>query len=900
MNRLLNLIKELVMSGCNDRTTIKTCLLRLATLGALMLLWVGSLPAQVPEDGFRLSFPSGRVHDMALLPDGRIMVAGNFTQIGGQARRYLVRIHPDGTIDEGFTDPGFFIGTNTRVLAVTPQPDGKILIAGEFSIGESGSPNWRGLVARLNSDGTLDTSFDVGITPMLSSAAGILALQDDGKAIVSGYGGSWTGDGQYRAIVRLNTDGSLDSSFLPADIDGMINPFLSAVLPLANGQALVGGRAREEEGGPFTARLYRLQANGSNDPGFTPPDLDASSVCALARQHDGKLLVMAWSDGEERDVSLIRLNEDGDTDQTFNILHTTLEALSPTCTLDLQADGRILVGIDKTDIAGSGFDYMVRLNTDGSLDHSFQWPDSRASHTLLVQDDGKLLLSGMGVSRRIYPDGSPDTDMLAAVTTDPSDVGANVLALAVQPDGRFLLGGNFESFYHGDAPDQFQDRPNAVRILPDGRLDEDFLPNPDDLPEFITAYAVQANGSIVMTGYDMISPQQGRISRWVPWGATDLLFGHWQTNGLVRSLALQADGSILVGGNFTELSRNTTTWPRNRLVRLLPDGNLDPFFSSFGSGGPNSIVNSIAVQADGRILVGGTFTQFNGDPNYAYLVRLESDGTLDTSFQHGLNGAVYSIVLQPDGRILVGGSFTQSNFDQVRHIARLEANGALDVSFNQGAYFLNDIVLSMALRADGKVWAGGGFDALTSPQPFIDPIPSIKLIRLQANGRLDQAFDPGAEQAPFFTGPFVSSLAIQGDGKLLAAGKFWRLEGADRENIARLSNPDPVFDQMTIQADGTRLSWLRGGAAPAFHRVTFEYSSDGQSFTSLGHGSFNPTENHWELDGLNLPLGQNGWIRARGHYSTGIHNSSESLLDSVRQYFLDGHQDVIFVDRFEQ
>jgi len=142
-------------------------------------------------------------------------------------------------------------------------------------------------------------------------------------------------------------------------------------------------------------------------------------------------------------------------------------------------------------------------------------------------------------------------------------------------------------------------------------------------------------------------------------------------------------------------------------------------------------------------------------------------------------------------------------------------------------------------------------------------------------------------------------LAIQGDGKLLAAGFFWKLAGLDRENIARLSNPDPVFDQMTIQADGTRLSWLRGGAAPAFHRVTFEYSSDGQSFTSLGRGSFNPTENHWELDGLNLPLGQNGWIRARGHYGTGSHNGSESLLDSVRQYFLDGQQDVIFVDRFE-
>lgn len=884
------------MTCCNDQTTFKPFLPRLATLGALMLLWVGSLPAQVPEDGFRLSH-DGNVRDLAQLPDGRIMVAGSFAQIGGQARSYLVRIHPDGRIDDSFNHPGI----SHAVRSVATQPDGKVLIGGDFWVGDLGDPDLRSLVVRLNSDGSVDTSFDVGTLIFPTGTYNMnLALQEDGKILVSDFSASWTSDDKNTSIVRLNADGSLDSSFVPQEIDQMIDHRTVAKLLLSNGQILVGGRAREEEGGPFTARLHRLQANGSIDPGFSPPDFD-DAICDLARQNDGKLLVMTASGGEEPSLSLIRLEADGALDPTFNILHTTLEEGPPRCILDVQADGRILVGARMNDIAGSGLDWLARLNTDGSLDSSFQWPDSRSLLTLLVQEDGKLVLGGFTLLQRIYPDGSPDTDMLAAVTTELSDFGSFVSAVAVQPDGRFLLGGDFESFYQGDEPDAFQDRPNAARILPDGRLDEEFQPTPADLPDVVRAYAVQPNGSIVVAGYEPGMPSQGRISRWVPWGPTDLLFGHWQTNGLVRSLALQADGSILVGGNFTELSRNTNTWSRNRLVRLLPDGNLDPFFSSFGSGGPNSTVNSIAVQADGRILVGGSFTQFNGNPNNAYLVRLESDGTLDTSFQHGLNGSVYSIVLQPDGRILVGGSFTQSNFDQVRYIARLEANGALDVSFNQGAYFLNGIVLSMALRADGKVWAGGGFDALTSPQPFIDPIPSIKLIRLQANGQLDQAFDPGAEQDPFFiASPVVSSLAIQGDGKLLAAGFFWKLAGLDRENIARLSNPDPVFDQMTIQADGTRLSWLRGGAAPAFHRVTFEHSSDGQSFTSLGQGSFNPTENHWELDDLNLPLGQNGWIRARGHYGTGNRNGSESLLDSVRQYFLDGQQDVIFIDRFEQ
>ena len=165
------------MTCWNDQTTFKPFLPRLAMLGALMLMWVGSLPAQVPEDGFRLSH-DGNVRGLAQLPDGRIMVAGGFSYIGGQARGRLVRIHPDGRIDDSFNHPGI----SQAVRSVATQPDGKVLIGGAFLVGEHGHPDSRWMVARLNSDGSVDTSFDVGTLILPTGGTGRLQIPGSSAA----------------------------------------------------------------------------------------------------------------------------------------------------------------------------------------------------------------------------------------------------------------------------------------------------------------------------------------------------------------------------------------------------------------------------------------------------------------------------------------------------------------------------------------------------------------------------------------------------------------------------------------------------------------------------------------------------------------------------------------------
>jgi len=127
-------------------------------------------------------------------------------------------------------------------------------------------------------------------------------------------------------------------------------------------------------------------------------------------------------------------------------------------------------------------------------------------------------------------------------------------------------------------------------------------------------------------------------------------------NDEVWSIAIQNDDKILCCGSFT--SYNGTT--RNRIVRLNSDGTLD---SSFNIGtGFNSLVLSITIQSDGKILCGGPFTSYNGTTRNR-IVRLNSDGTLDSSFNigTGFNAQVFSIAIQSDGKILCGGSFTSYN-----------------------------------------------------------------------------------------------------------------------------------------------------------------------------------------------------------------------------------------------
>jgi uncharacterized delta-60 repeat protein len=313
----------------------------------------------------------------------------------------------------------------------------------------------------------------------------------------------------------------------------------------------------------------------------------------------------------------------------------------------------------------------------------------------------------------------------------------------------------------------------------------------------------------------------------------------------VNSLAVQADGKILVGGRFTTLGGQT----RNRIARLNPDGTLDSGFNP-GVGGyfDDDWVSSLAVQADGKILVGGSFYSLGGQPRRC-LGRLNDDGIPDAGFNPGV-GADYpevsSLAVQVDGKILVGGSFTTLGGQARLCIGRLKGDGTMDTGFNPWAA---GYVYSLAVQADGKILVGGGFTTLGGQaRNYIG--------RLNTDGTLDSGFNPGASST-------VDSLAVQADGKILVGGFFTTLGGQSRTNIGRLNKTDPATQSLSF--DGSTITWVRGGTSPEVWRTTFDLSTDGLTWTNLGAGT--RIAGGWQRAVASAP--NTGAIRGRGYITGG-------------------------------
>ncbi|MCX7680516.1 MAG: hypothetical protein N2508_00875, partial [Anaerolineae bacterium] len=202
------------------------------------------------------------------------------------------------------------------------------------------------------------------------------------------------------------------------------------------------------------------------------------------------------------------------------------------------------------------------------------------------------------------------------------------------------------------------------------------------------------------------------------------------------------------------------------------------------------------------------------------------------------------------------------------YIGRLNADGTLDAAFNPGA---GERVHTLALQADGKILVGGWFDTLGGQ-------PRNNIGRLNASGTLDAAFNPGANS-------WVGTLAVQTDGKIVVGGGFTTLGGQTRYYIGRLTNDTTAVQNLTLAGDGASVTWTRGGASPEVNIVYFERSSDGVNYTGLGWGW--RIAGGWRLSGLSLPLGQRLFIRARGYVATdGEDSSGWSVVESVRNVYL--------------
>lgn len=298
---------------------------------------------------------------------------------------------------------------------------------------------------------------------------------------------------------------------------------------------------------------------------------------------------------------------------------------------------------------------------------------------------------------------------------------------------------------------------------------------------------------------------------------TSLPSGTGFTGGIpnhVWSILSVSDEQVLVGGCFTTFNGTAIT----NLARIGSDGLLDPTFDSgtgprLASGGPviGSIYN-ITPQPDGKLVIGGMFDEYDGHIR-SCLARIDANGALDPDFHVGAGvrsgstvGAVWSIARQDDGKLLLSGLFTTYDGVARKNLARVNADGSLDATFNTGGG-PNNVVRAVAVQPDGKVLIAGPFTAY-------DQVPRAGVARLHADGSLDTSFDPGAGAAGN-AGPDLggASLLLQVDGKIILGGWFNTFNTVSRNNLVRLhadGSVDLGFDPGTGLTEATG-----GGERPA-------------------------------------------------------------------------------------
>jgi len=793
------------------------------------------------------------VYALKTLPNGKTLVAGDFTGVNGFGRLRIARLNINGSVDDTF-NPSAWMNAASHSLNI--QNDQKILISGTFT---TINGVLMGGIARLNSNGTLDPGFTLEGTGAGSYSVFATAILSGGDILLGGNFFQFNGLLNRNYLVKLFSDGSLDTSFNPG-----VNGSVYSIAVDENGKFLIGGDFTGVDG-RVRNRLARLTADGKVDDTFNPGGGPNATVRQIVLDDAGNILIGGFFNQVNGSSSahLARLSPQGIPDLTFSPAVN-----QPVYGVALQADGRIVVGGNFNQVGSQDKNRLVRLLDDGSIDKTFDIGSGIVGsvYSVAVRPDGNVLVGGAFTSFNGLPQtnlvliqaanlalggeisfsqsifsGKENAGNVLVQLTRTGNINNSVTINYATSDGTassadyaaatgqitFAPGvteGSFAVPLVNDPEVENDELINLILSSPTGgsvlgprstamlRIEnEDIVNEVGSLNTSFTAGAngpvyaikIQDDGKTLLAGEFSGVNNVGRlrIARVNSDGSLDPTFspGVWlSAPGL--ALALQEDRKILVGGQFTIVNGVANAG----IARLNPNGTVDNTFVP-GTGAGGYSVYTISVLPDGDFIVGGNFYQFNDLAAHRYLVKLFSDGTVDTSFKPAVNSTVYSTAVDDQGRILIGGDFTEVEGQPVYRVARLTADGHLDPAFNAGTG-PNSTVRALSILPDGSILAGGFFNAVNSK-------PVSYLAHFAANGTLDESY-PGKP------GSLVYSLFTD-NAHILVGGSFSQMNGVGRTNFARLNldgNLDPSFlsgsgaNGIVYTATGNPTAVLIGGA----------------------------------------------------------------------------------------
>lgn len=349
-------------------------------------------------------------------------------------------------------------------------------------------------------------------------------------------------------------------------------------------------------------------------------------------------------------------SQDGQLDTSFN---TTISQNISVETIAVQDDGKILFGN-----FNAGTNSLIRLNSDGSIDSSFQLTTSfnGAINAIAIQNDQKIIVGGGWpvFLVRLHEDGSIDDTFTPSV-----DVNGSIQRVEILSNNKILVAGLFSNINNSPI--------ESLAILnPEGSLDISFNVN---LPPvtFIWDLDIQEDDKIIIAAQNDETSNQFRIfRRYLPDGTQDTTFiaDDEATDSYIYDIEAQSDGKIMISGPFNHYN-NTT---RYSLARLNNDGSLDTSFDSYNvpHNGTTHTIFGVKQLEDNNYLINGSFSMYNGFDSNS-IAKINNDGTYNTSFNIGTgpNEYVWISEIQDNGKILIGGDFTNYNGISIKGIARL-------------------------------------------------------------------------------------------------------------------------------------------------------------------------------------------------------------------------------------
>ena len=657
----------------------------------------------------------------ALQSDGKIVLI---------AYNKVYRYNSNGTLDTTFGANGVYTysvpsGTSFSINDIAVQSDGKIVLSAYEDLYLNNVSNLNFAALRLNSNGTIDTTFNgtgkVSKDINKTDNAGAVAIQTDGKIILAGYTTNATGN-QFYTAVRFNSNGSIDTTFGNAGVvtgNNTLAGYLSGGIALqSDGKIILTGNST------FTGiKTVRLNTNGTldntfNGTGAVTTNLADDTTKSVAIQSDGKIVVSGSkydATAHTSEYFVLRYNTNGTLDTTFNstgVVLASIDKTKPNTAADvkIQTDGKIVVC--GSSYVGSYKDIaVIRLNTNGTLDNTFNGTGKLTSgflksgsdriEKLAVQSDGKILAAGYTSTNNIS---------LARYNANGT--------LDTSFNTKGYVTSNFQHTYFGNFF-------NSLAVLS------------------------QTDGKILIVGdyYSSTSNKQEIfVRRYNQIGTVDTTFG---TSGMAslginakgtfsNAAILQTDGKIMIVGSSYVGTDNVFT-----LVRFNTNGTLDTTFNGTGflntTINVNSVGNSILLQPDGKILVGGWIT--NGTDRDLLLMRYNTNGTLDSTFNgngkvtQGVgtgNDEILKLVLQSDGKIAVLSSYANAFGNSRLALLRYNSNGSLDTSFNSTGQLLTDY----------SSFSGRYNDMVLDPlnRIIISSAYGAGIVRYNTNGTLDTTF----------------------------------------------------------------------------------------------------------------------------------------------------------------